>query len=163
TNTILTPDIAAEVCERTDGAAVVEASIVSLGREYVVSVRVRDWRTGAILHKEQARAAAKEDVFKAVAQLAKRVAARSADWLPRVDKQPSLPVEATTSSLEAWRSYSAAMKAVQSRAQSPESATLLKRAIELDPAFALAHASLGREQSDLGETELGAQSIARAY
>ena len=59
--------------------------------------------------------------------------------------------------------YSAAMKAIQSRAQSTEILSLLKRATELDATFAMAYASLGRVHSDLGETEIGAQSIARAY
>jgi tetratricopeptide (TPR) repeat protein len=55
------------------------------------------------------------------------------------------------------------MKAGRNTGQSAERASLLKRAIEIDPTFAMAHAHLGRNQSDLGETELGAQSIARAY
>ena len=159
----LSPDVVAEICERTASAAIVEGSITNLGSEYVLSVRARDFRTGNILHKEQATAAKKEDVFKALAQIAKRFGTRAGGSLPRVEKEPSLPVEATTSSLEAWRSFSAAMKAHQSRAQSTEGASLLKRAVELDPAFAMAHAALGRLQSDLGETELGAQSITRAY
>jgi tetratricopeptide (TPR) repeat protein len=55
------------------------------------------------------------------------------------------------------------MKASQSRAQSVEGVSLLKRAIEIDPAFAMAYAVLGRQQSDLGETELGTQSTVKAY
>ena len=162
-NATLTPDVAAEICERTASAAVVDGSITSLGSEYVLSVRARDCRTGDILHKEQAPAAKKEDVFKALAKMAKRFGKRAAESLPRVEQESSLPVEATTPSLEAWRSYSAAMRTSQSRAQSAEGVSLLKRAVELDPAFAMAHAHLGRLQSDLGETEHGAQSIARAY
>ena len=158
----ITPDVAAEVCERTGSAAVVEGSVASLGHEYVLSLRASDCRTGDIFHKEQASAATKEDVFTALERIARRFA-RRIQSLPRTDTEPSLPVEATTSSLEAWRSYSAAMKAGQSRATSPEGVALLKRAIEIDPAFAMAHASLGRRQSDLGETELGEQSTAQAY
>ena len=161
--TTLTPEIAAEVGERADAAAVVESSIASLGSQYLLRVRARDPRTGTILHNEQSSAARKEDVVKAFRLLARRFVARLAGSMPRATKEPSLPVAATTPSLEAWRSYSAAMKASQSRAQSPESASLLKRAIEIDPTFAMAHAVLGRQQSDLGETESGAQSIARAF
>ncbi len=162
-NAKLTPDVAAEICERTASAAVVEGSITSLGSEYVVSLRARNCRTGDILHKEQAPAAKKEDVFKALVQMVKRFGTQAGESLPCVEKEPSLAVEATTPFLEAWRSYSAAMKASQSRAQSAEGVSLLKRAIEIDPKFAVAYAYLGRLQSDLGETELGAQSIAKAY
>jgi tetratricopeptide (TPR) repeat protein len=95
--------------------------------------------------------------------MAQRFGIRAAESLPGVEDVPRLAVEATTPLLEAWRSYSAAMRAVQSRAQSTEAISLLKRAIEIDPTFAAAHAYLGRNQSDLGETELGAQHLARAY
>ena len=158
------PDIAAEICERTGSAAVVEGSITSLGSQYMLSLRARNCRTGDLLGEEQASAAKKEDVFKALAQLANRFRTRAGESLPRVEKEPSLPAEATTPSLEAWRSYSAAMKAQQrSGAQTAEAVSLLKRAIEIDPKFAMAYAYLGRAYAALGESELGAQNIAKAY
>ena len=162
-NTGLTPDIAAEICERTASSAVVEGSIASLGGEYALSLRARNCRTGEILGQEQARAARHEDVFKVWAQTAKRFANRAGQSLRREEEPPSLPAEASTPSLEAWRSYSAAMKAMQARAQAAETISLLKRATEIDPAFAMAHAVLGRLHSDLGEPETGAQHIATAY
>jgi eukaryotic-like serine/threonine-protein kinase len=162
-NAKLTPDVASAICERTASAAVVEGSITSLGSKYVLSLRARNCRTGDILDQEQARAAKKEDVLKALAQMAKRLGTRVAESLPRVEKEPSLPAEVTTPSLEAWRSYSAAMKASRSRAQSAETVSLLKRPIEIDPKFAMAHAFLGRVNADLGETETAAQSVAKAF
>jgi eukaryotic-like serine/threonine-protein kinase len=137
-NAKLTPDVAAEICERTKSAAVVEGSITSLGSKYMLSLRARDCRTGDILYREQVSAAKKDDVFKALAQMAKRVGTRAGESLPGVEKEPSLPAEVTTSSLEAWRSYSAAMREFQARAQSAEAISLLKRAIEGDPKFAMA-------------------------
>ncbi len=163
TDAKLTPAIAAEICERTASAAVVEGSITSLGNEYVLSLRARNCRTGDVLDEEQAPAAQKEDVIKALGQMASRFRTRAGESLPRVAKEPSLPAEATTPSLEAWRSYSAAMKAQQSKAQSAETIPLLTRAIEIDPQFAMAYAHLGRQYASLGESELGAQNIAKAY
>jgi hypothetical protein len=55
------------------------------------------------------------------------------------------------------------MKAQQRRAQAAETIPLLRRAVEIDPQFAMAYAYLGRQYASLGETELGAQNIARAY
>ena len=140
----LTPDVAAEICERTASAAVVEGSITSLGNEYVLSLRARNCRTGDVLDEEQAPAAKKEDVVKALGQMANRFRTRAGESLPSVEKEPSLPAEVTTPSLEAWRSYSAAMKAQQRGAQTAEAIPLLKRAIEIDPQFAMAYAYLGR-------------------
>jgi len=159
----LTPAVAAEICERTASTAVVEGSIASLGNEYLLSLRARNCRTGDVLDEEQAPAAKKEDVVKTLGQMASRFQTRAAESLPSPEKEPSLPAEATTPSLEAWRSYSAAMKAQQRMAQAAETIPLLTRAIEIDPQFAMAYAHLGRLYASLGESELGAQNTARAY
>jgi eukaryotic-like serine/threonine-protein kinase len=160
----LTPDVASEVCERTGSAAVVDGSIARLGSQYLLGFRARNCRTGDVLDEEQASAAKKEEVFKALGQMASRFRTGAGESLPHVEKEPSLPVEATTPSLEAWRSYSAAMKAQQRMGgQTAESVSLLKRAIEIDPKFAMAYAYLGRAYAALGESELGAQNIAKAY
>ena len=49
------------------------------------------------------------------------------------------------------------------RGSPTEANSLLKRAVELDPTFAMAHAYLGRNYDSLGAPELAAQSIAKAY
>jgi tetratricopeptide (TPR) repeat protein len=162
-NAKLTPDVAAEICERTASAAVVEGSITSLGDKYVLSLRARNCRTGDILHQDQTRAAKKEDVFKALAQMARRFGTRAGESIPRVEKRPDLSAEITTPSLEAWRSYNFATNFVLRRGSPAEAVSLLKRAIELDPKFAMAYAFLGRTYDSLGESELAAQSIAKAY
>jgi serine/threonine protein kinase len=159
----LTPAVAAEICERTGSTAVVEGSITSPGNEYILGLRARNCRTGEVLDEEQASAAKKEEVVKTLSQMASRFVARAGESLPSVEKEPSLPAEATTPSLEAWRSYSAAMKAEQRKAQAAETIPLLRRAVEIDPQFAMAYAYLGRQYASLGETELGDQNIVRAY
>ena len=154
----LTLDVAAEVCERTASAAVVEGSITSLGSEYLLELRARNCQTGDILEEERARAARKEEVFQRLSQLADGFRTRAGVSLPAGRKEPSLRVEVTTPSLEAWRSYSAAMKAAQTRSLGPETRSLLNRAIEIDPKFAMAYAQLG-----LSDIETAAQNVAKAY
>ena len=143
-DTRLTPEVAAEICERTGSAAVVEGSIARLGSQYVLGLRAKNCQTGDILDQEEASPAKKEEVFKTLDQMANQFGTGPAKSIPRVENQPSLPVEVTTPSLEAWRSYSAAMKALQRQAQTAETISLLKRAIEIDPQFAMAYAELGR-------------------
>ncbi len=159
----LTPAVASEICERTGSSAVVEGSITSLGSDYVLSLRARNCRTGDLLDEEQASAAKKEEVFQALDQMASRFRTRAGKSVPPANKEPTEPTDVTTPSLEAWKSYSAAMRAFPRRAQSAEVISLLKRAIEIDPQFAIAYAQLGRLYSDLGEPETGVQNIAKAY
>lgn len=162
-NTKLSSPVAAEVCERTASAGVIEGTITSFGNEYALSLRARNCRTGVVLEQERATAAKKEDVFNTFAQLTDRFGSRLNSSLPPVEKEPGLELAGTTSSLEAWRSYSAGMKAFQARAQAAEVISSLRRAVELDPNFAIAYAYLARNYSDLGENELAAQSITKAY
>jgi tetratricopeptide (TPR) repeat protein len=162
-DTKLTPDVAAEICERTGSAAVVEGAITSLGSEYMLSLRARNCRTGDVLDEEHASTAKKDEVFKALGQMVNRFTTGAGRSLPRVEKEPRTAAEATTPSLDAWRSYSAAMREFQARAQSTEAVSLMKRAIEIDPKFALAYAYLSRAHADLGETELAARDVAKAY
>lgn len=159
----LTPEIASEIGERTRSGAVIDGSISRLGAQYVLRVCASDCRTGDVLDEEQAPAAKKQDVFKAVAEIANRLCIRTRESLPRMEKAPSMLTDVTTPSLEAWRAYNAATKAIQSKANGIEAVSLLKRAIEIDPNFAMAYALMGRIYDGLGQCELGAQSIARAY
>lgn len=161
-NTRLTPDVASEICERTGSAAAVEGWILSLGGKYVLGLRATS-SAGEVLHEEQSAAGKQADVFKALVRIAERFSLRASELLAGVDKAPSLPVEVTTNSRDAWRSYSAAMKAYQSKAQSSEIVSLLNHAIEADPKFAMAYAMLGRTQADLGEPERAAANVTRAY
>ena len=161
--TKLTPEVASEVCERTGSAAVVEGWIARLGKQYVLGVRASNCGTGESLFEEQTPASSHDEIFKALAQIANRFGSWAGELAQGLEKEPSLPVEVTTASLEAWRSYSAAMREFQAKAQSAAAISLLKRAIEVDPKFAMAYATLGRVHADVGETELAAENVSKAY
>ncbi len=162
-NTNLTPEVAAEVCERSVSAAVIEGTITSLGAEYELNLRARNCRTGDVLAQEQETASSKSDVFKTLAHMTKEFVPRVVESLPQAEKYPALAVDATTPSLEAWRSWNSAAKAFQSNAQTADVVPMLKRAVEIDPKFAIAYAYLARTYADIGETELAAQSVTKAY
>jgi tetratricopeptide (TPR) repeat protein len=95
--------------------------------------------------------------------MANRFRMQAGESIPSVEREPSLPADVTTPSLEAWRSFSAAMQAAQGRSETAETLSLLKRAIDIDPKFAMAYAYLGRLYGDLGGNELGEQNVAKAY
>jgi tetratricopeptide (TPR) repeat protein len=72
------------------------------------------------------------------------------------------PVEATTSSLEALKAYSKAVTTGRTKGDM-EAIPFCKRAIELDPNFALAYASLGAAYMSLGESRLAEANLKKAY
>ncbi len=158
----LTPEIAREVCERTASAAVLDGSIASLGSQYVLGLRAKTCDTGHVLAEEQVQAAKKEDVLNALDQIATRFRTRVGESLSTVEKHATPLADATTTSLEALKAYSAGWKIAFSNGF-VAAVPLLKRAVEIDPKFAMAHAFLGRLYGDIGESVLSAESTSKAY
>jgi len=70
--------------------------------------------------------------------------------------------QATTPSLEALRAFSSGRK-VESTEGDAAAIPFFKHAIELDPSFAMAYASLGLMYVDIGESSIGADYTRKAY
>jgi len=158
----LGPDLAKEVCERNGSTAVLEGSIAPLGNHFVLWLRAKNCRTGDVLDQEQAEASRKEDVLRVLSQIAKTFRTRIGESLATVEAHSTPLEEATTPSLEALKAYSAALKIAPFRGHAAE-LTLLQRAVEIDPQFAMAYAFEGRVYGDIGELTPSAQSAAKAY
>jgi tetratricopeptide (TPR) repeat protein len=156
----LTPSLAQDLCVRTASAVVVEGSIASLGSQYVVGLRARNCSTGDVLADEQAQAARTEDVLGALSQIAIRFRTRVGESVATIEKHSKPLQEATTSSLEALKAFSAARKV---SGDAGKSLPLFQRAIAIDPDFAMGHAFVGFRYSSLGESALARQSIRKAY
>ena len=158
----LSGELARGVCERTGSAAVLEGSIAPLGSEYVLDLQAKSCRTGEVLDHEQAQAAKKEDVLNALSQIAARFRKRVGESLTTIQEHNTPLAEATTSSLEALEAYSAGWK-LHTTSGAMAALPLVRRAVEIDPNFALAHATLGRQYADLDESDLSTMSTTRAW
>jgi len=161
-NAQLTPAIAREICERTGSIAVVDGSIAPLGSQYVLGVRAIDCVQGKILAEDQVQAAKKEDVLKALDQAAGTLRTRLGESLTTLEKYDTPLTDATTSSLEALKSYSTGWK-VQLSTGAVAAVPYFKRAIEIDPKFAVAYATLGLLYGSKGESDLAAENTSKAY
>ena len=129
---------------------------------HVLWLRARNCRTGDILGQEQAQAGEKEEVLNALTRIAVQIRARLGESLSAI-REHSTPLEqATTSSLEALKAYSAARKALFARG-SAAAIPDLQRAIAIDPQFAMAQADLGFFYWNMGQTDLGAEYVRKAY
>ena len=159
-NDRLTAPVAREICQRTGSTAVLEGSISGLGSEYVIGLNAVNCQTGETLTREQVQAARKEDVLNALGSASTEVRKKLGESLSTVQKFDTPLAAATTTSLEALKAYSLARKSFHTADAIP----YFRRAVELDPNFALAYASLGQMfTADLAESGLAAENIRKAY
>ena len=158
----LTSEIAQQVCERTGSTAILEGSIASLGSQYVLGLRARNCNSGSILDQEQIQVASREDVLNSLSQIARKFRTRVGESLATVEKHSTPLASATTSSLEALKAYSTGMK-VNLSSGNPASIPFFRRAVEIDPQFAMAYANLGLNYSSIGESVLSAESTTKAW
>ena len=157
----ITPELAREICIRTGSKATVLGSISSLGSQYVIGLSAVGCANGDTLATEQGQAAGKQDVLKTLGRAAKDLRRKLGESLVTVEKF-DVPVEATTPSLEALQTYSMGGR-TRRRKGDAEAIPFFKRAIELDPNFALAYAGLSLAYFNLNQTGLAAENAAKAY
>ena len=160
-NERITRDVARELCIRTGSKAIVLGSISSLGGQYVLGVDAVGCSSGDTLAKEQEQAASKQDVLKALGKAVTSLRAKLGESLATVQKF-DVPVEATTPSLEALKAYSMGITTGRTKGDA-EAIPFMKRAIELDPNFAMAYVGLAIHYSNLGRASLAAENAKKAY
>jgi serine/threonine protein kinase/Flp pilus assembly protein TadD len=160
-NERITRDVARELCIRTGSKAFLPGTISKLGDHYIVGVDAVGCNNGDTLAKEQEEAANKEEVLKALGKAASSLRAKLGESLATIQKF-DVPVEATTASLEALKAFSMGITTFRAKGNA-ESIPFYKRAIEIDPNFAVAYASLGLVYGNLGQASLAAENIKKAY
>jgi len=158
----LTPEIGRQICQRTNSAAVLSGSIVSLGNQYVLGLQAMNCRTGDTLAEEQETADSKEQVLRALSQAATKLREKLGESLKSIEKFDTPLEQATTPSLEALKALSLGQKVVLASGDDTAS-SFFTRAIELDPNFALAYAHLGITSTVLGESDIAAGYTRKAY
>ncbi len=159
----LTHELARQVCQRAASAADIEGSISSLGNQYVVGVKAVNCHNGDVLAHEQATAGSKEQVLKALAEVATKLREKLGESLASVQKYDTPAENVTTPSLEALQAYGLGYQAHVMKNDSAAAIPLLQRAISLDPNFAMAYAELGTNYSNAGEIARAAESTRKAY
>jgi len=160
--TKLTPDVARQICGKTNSKMVISQSITDAGNGYHLQMQALDCGSGATLAKEQADIGKRNEVVHELGVTAARLRAKlgePADLLARFNQ----PLEkALNSSLEALQASSQGHKL--SLAGDVEGALkLYQRAVELEPNLAIAYERMGAAYLFLGNTELSAAAYTRAY
>ena len=157
----VTMEVARELCQRIGTKAVLNGTISSLGSHYLINLNAVACNTGDSLAEEEAEAAKKEEVLKALNQASSSLRRKLGESLPSVQKF-DVPFEATTSSLEALKNYSMALKIKYEKGDVP-SIPFLERAVELDPNFASAYSALAIGAGNLIKPSLAVEYATKAY
>ena len=158
----LTQDLAREVCQRAGSKAYLAGSIAALGTQYVIGLEALNCSSGDVLAREQMTATGKEQVLPMLGQAAAKLRGEVGESLNSVQKFDVPLEQATTNSLEALKNLALGTK-TQGERGAAEAIPFYKRAIELDPNFAVAYASLGGSYHNLGEPSLAAANTRKAY
>jgi eukaryotic-like serine/threonine-protein kinase len=160
--TKITPEIARQICSKTNSRMVISDSIADAGNRYHLEMRALDCGSGATLAEEMTDISARNQVVHELGTTAahlRRKLGEPAESLARFNQ----PLEkATSASLEALQTGAEGNKRFQ--AGNAEGALkFYQQAVELDPNFAVSHSSLGAAYLFLGNTELSAAAYTRAY
>jgi DNA-binding winged helix-turn-helix (wHTH) protein len=160
--TKLTPEVARQVCLRTNSKLVISQSIGDAGNGYHLQMQALDCGSGATVAKEQADIGERSEVVHELGVTAARLRAKlsePADSLARFNQ----PLErALSSSLEALQAVTQGLK-LSLAGDAEGGLKLYQRAVELDPNLALAHGRMGAAYLILGNAELSEASYTRAY
>jgi serine/threonine protein kinase len=161
-NERVTQEVAQEICQRTGSKAVLSGSIASLGSQYVIGLNAVNCLSGEPLAREQVQAERKEDVLKALGSASTGFRAKLGESLSSIQRFDVPLIDATTSPLDALKAFSLAQK-ISHQEGDPEAIPFYKRAIELDPRFAIAYENLAVGYTNSGQTSLAAENAKKAY
>ncbi len=147
----ITDQGAHDVCVREGAAATIDGAIASLGKNYVITLQAVSCQNGGTLARQQVQAENKERVLNALSAAATGIRAKLGESLNSIQKVNRPLEQATTASLEALQSYTAAL-GVMGQGHFLASVPLFERAISIDPNFAMAYYTLGVAYEQAGET-----------
>jgi DNA-binding winged helix-turn-helix (wHTH) protein/tetratricopeptide (TPR) repeat protein len=155
----ITKEVAAEVCLRNNSKLLLEGSIAAIGDHYLITLKATNCQTGDSIASAVAEAENRNQVVKVLGEVGNQLRKKLGESRPSVEKFNTPLERATTSSLEALVAFTQAQKMLSQASAIP----YLKRALEMDPNFARAYASLGAVYHNLGDTKSEIENLNKAY
>lgn len=161
-NTPVNREIAAKVCGHVGATVFLTGAIAKNGDSYALGLSAFQCDSSKEISSARSEARGKSEVVHALGEAAAKLRGQlgeSADSVRRFN----LPLErATSSSVEAIQSFAEGRRLSREKG-SLEAVPALKKAIELDPKFALARSNLAVSYYNLNQNALAADSIRQAF
>ncbi|MEN3327447.1 MAG: eukaryotic-like serine/threonine-protein kinase [Acidobacteriota bacterium] len=158
----ITRDVGREICERQGIKAMLTGTIAGLGSHYVITLEAVNPRSGDPVAREQIEAESKEKVLASLSTAAMNLRKKLGESLSSMQKYDVNIEQATTSSLEALKAYTMANDE-RAKGRSREALTFYKRAVDLDPNFAMAYARIGVQYVNEEQLETAKEYVQKAY
>jgi len=158
----ITRDVGREICQRQGIKAMLSGSIARLGSNYVITLEAINPRSGDQFASEQVETDSKEKVLASLGTAASNLRKKLGESLNSIQKYDVKIEQATTSSLEALQAY-AMGDDERNKGRAREALVFYKRAVDLDPNFAMAFARIGVHYFNQEQIETSKQYIQKAY
>jgi serine/threonine protein kinase/tetratricopeptide (TPR) repeat protein len=160
--TKIAPDLAREICAKTNSKMVISQSIADAGNGYHLEMRALDCSSGASLRKEQADIGSRNEVIHELGVTAVHLRARLGEPSASLARFNQPLEKALSASLEALQAGAVGTK-LHFAGDVAGAFKLYQRTVELDPNLALTYVGMGVAYSFLGNTKLTEASFTRAY
>ncbi|HEY8795052.1 MAG TPA: BTAD domain-containing putative transcriptional regulator [Gemmatimonadaceae bacterium] len=162
TGAITSEPVIREVAERYGVKAFVTGDVASLGSGYSVSAELIAVKSGETLVSVREDAADSSKLLSVVDKVSDRLRRGIGESLWTV--RESAPLEqVTTSSLQALRLYSQAIRVGDQEGDTHHAVEILRQAVGLDTSFAMAYRKLGVYLRDMGAHAASDDALARAF
>jgi DNA-binding winged helix-turn-helix (wHTH) protein/tetratricopeptide (TPR) repeat protein len=163
TDTAVTPEVAREICERTNRQILLTGSIATVGGEYLLTLEAADCATGKRITAAKAEIAEKSKVLGALDLLVEHVRSRLGESAKSIHSFDIPFEDAATPSLEALKSYSIGKHMQAQGKPYPDILKFFQRAVEIDPHFAQGYEAVGMTYYNLSEPLLAAENLKKAF
>ena len=158
----VTKELGEEICMRQNLKAFIAGSITKFGDIYVLTLEAINARNNASLGREFEQVNSREEVLNALTRAASGLRERLGESLSSIEKF-NVPSESiTTSSLEALKIFVLGREQIVNGRQF-EAIPFYRKALELDPNFALAYTELAVVYRNTDQWKLAAEMTTKAF
>ena len=151
-----------EIALRDGARALLLPTVAEVGGRLRVSAEVIDPRTQTTVYAVSADGRGIESALASIDAVTSELRAKLGEALKDVQKTSVTLPNVATPSLDALKAFAVARNVANTTRDRPQALGLYRRALQLDPAFALAHADMANLHASLGEVGLADEERRKA-